>query len=384
MSNSFTFDGVSSILVEDDSARNLGAILSDRYTATKTLLVTDKGITALGLAEAAINSLNKSGFETLVFDDVAADPAESIILDAARVAISQDIGLIVGFGGGSSMDVAKLVAILAKGEQALPDMYGVGKVRSKRLPLVLVPTTAGTGSEVTPISVVTTGEHTKMGVSDRALFADLAVMDATLTTGLPRHVTAATGIDAMVHAIEAFTSRIKKNLISDTLAKRALVMLGAHIVAACENPTDIEARRSMLIGAMLAGQAFANAPVGAVHALAYPLGGRFHIPHGHSNSLVLPHVLRYNAPTASSLYAELALTVGLSGSTDGQLTDAFIKWLEGLTEATGIERRLRDMNIGEADLPMLASDAMDQSRLLVNNPVEVRQSDALKIYQEAW
>jgi len=384
MSNSFTFDGVSSILVEDGSAENIGAILSERYGNAKTLLVTDKGITSLGLADVAIESLNNAGFESLVFDDVAADPAESIILDAAKLAIEQGIGLVVGFGGGSSMDVAKLVAILAKGEQALPDMYGVGKVRSSRLPLVLVPTTAGTGSEVTPISVVTTGKHTKMGVSDRALFADLAIIDATLTNGLPRHVTAATGIDAMVHAIEAYTSRIKKNLISDTLAKQALVMLGSNIVAACENPGDIEARRSMLTGAMLAGQAFANAPVGAVHALAYPLGGRFHIPHGHSNSLVLPHVLRFNAPTAADLYAELAQAIGLNGANEAQLTDAFIQWLEDLTEATGIERRLRDMNIAQSDLEMLATDAMDQSRLLVNNPVDVTQPDALKIYQEAW
>ena len=384
MNSSFIFEGVASILVEDGGAAKLGAVLSERYAGTKTLLVTDKGITKLGLADAAIASLNQNGFPTVFFDDVAADPAEIIILDAAELAIKEDIGLVVGFGGGSSMDVAKLVAILAKGEQALPDMYGVGKVRSSRLPLVLVPTTAGTGSEVTPISVVTTGEHTKMGVSDRALFADMAMIDATLTMGLPRHVTAATGIDAMVHAIEAFTSRVKKNLISDTLAQRALVMLGSNIVAACENPSDIDARRAMLTGAMLAGQAFANAPVGAVHALAYPLGGRFHIPHGHSNSLVLPHVLRFNASVATPLYAELARAVGLTGSTDAQLTDAFIKWLEDLTKATGIERRLRGMTIGQADLPMLAADAMDQSRLLVNNPVDVSEADALKIYQEAW
>lgn len=384
MSKSFVFEGVASILVDDGGAANLGAVLSERYAKTRTMLVTDKGITTLGLADAAIASLSKNGFETTVFDKVTADPAETIILDAAKLAIDENIGLVVGFGGGSSMDVAKLVAILAKGEQALADMYGVGKVRSSRLPLVLVPTTAGTGSEVTPISVVTTGEHTKMGVSDRALFADMALIDATLTVGLPRHVTAATGIDAMVHAIEAFTSRIKKNLISDTLAKRALVMLGGNIVQACEKPDDMDARRAMLTGAMLAGQAFANAPVGAVHALAYPLGGRFHIPHGHSNSLVLPHVLRFNAPAAATMYAELAETVGLAGSTGAQLTDVFIKWLEDLTEATGIERRLRGMTITQDDLPMLAADAMDQSRLLVNNPVDVGEADALKIYQEAW
>lgn len=384
MALAFEFDSVSSIVVEDGAADRIGEILVNRFDSANVMLVTDKGITGLGLADGALKSLKRAGFKPLVFDDVAADPAETIVLAAANLAIENNIGLVVGFGGGSSMDVAKLVAILAKGEQSLGDMYGVGKVRSSRLPLVLLPTTAGTGSEVTPISVVTTGEHTKMGVSDRTLFADLAILDATLTTGLPRHGTAATGIDAMVHAIEAYTSRIKKNPISDTLAIKALAMLGGSIVKACEQPTDLEARRTMLTGAMLAGQAFANAPVGAVHALAYPLGGRFHIPHGHSNSLVLPHVLRFNASIAAPLYAELAEGVGLSGTGTSEKTDAFIKWLVDLTEATGIEMRLRDMNIAENDLPMLAADAMDQSRLLVNNPRDVSQTQAFEIYQQAW
>lgn len=384
MSDSFTFDGVASIVVDDGAVSSLGELLGERFGATKVMVVTDAGITKLGLAEPALKSLNDRGFDPVVFDDVQADPAESIVLAAADQAIREKIGLIVGFGGGSSMDVAKLVAILACGEQALADMYGVGKVRSNRLPLVLIPTTAGTGSEVTPISVVTTGEHTKMGVSDRALFADLAIIDATLTTGLPRHVTAATGIDAMVHAIEAYTSRIKKNLLSDTLAVQSLKMLGGHIVQACEQPDDLAARRAMLTGAMLAGQAFANAPVGAVHALAYPLGGRFHIPHGHSNSLVLPHVLRFNASVASPLYAELAEALALPGENVLQKTESFITWLVELTEATGIEMRLRDMNITEGDLTMLASDAMDQTRLLVNNPRDVSEQQAFEIYQQAW
>lgn len=384
MSESFTFDGVASIVVDDGAVSNLGALLTERYGATKVMVVTDAGITKLGLAEPALKSLHAHGFDPVVFDEVQADPAESIVLASADLAIRKNIGLIVGFGGGSSMDVAKLVAILAQGEQPLADMYGVGKVRSSRLPLVLIPTTAGTGSEVTPISVVTTGEHTKMGVSDRALFADLAVIDATLTTGLPRHVTAATGIDAMVHAIEAYTSRIKKNLLSDTLAIQSLKMLGGNIVRACEQPDDLAARRAMLTGAMLAGQAFANAPVGAVHALAYPLGGRFHIPHGHSNSLVLPHVLRFNASVASALYAELADALALPGRDASQKTASFIAWLVELTEATGIEMRLRDMNIAETDLPMLANDAMDQTRLLVNNPRDVSEQQAFEIYQQAW
>lgn len=384
MSDSFTFDGVSSIVVEDGAAEKLGSIMAERFGVSKAMLVTDKGITSLGLAESALASLQQSGFDPLVFDDVAADPAESIVLAAAQLAIDEDVGLVIGFGGGSSMDVAKLVSILAKQEQSLEDMYGVGNVRSSRLPLLLVPTTAGTGSEVTPISVVTTGATTKMGVSDRTLLPDMALLDATLTTGLPRHVTAATGIDAMVHAIEAYTSKIKKNPISDTLATSALKMLGSSILRACDAPEDLGARRDMLVGAMLAGQAFANAPVGAVHALAYPLGGHFHIPHGHSNSLVLPHVLRFNQPVAEPLYGALAAAVGLPADSVGERAAVFIRWLEDITEATGIERRLRDMSIKENDLPMLAEDAMLQTRLLVNNPREVNQQQALEIYQQAW
>lgn len=384
MSDSFTFDGVASIIVDDGATERLGELMEERFGRSKAMVVTDKGITSLGLADAAIGSLSRSGFDPIVFDDVAADPAESIVLAASQLAIEQGVGLVVGFGGGSSMDVAKLVAILATGEQKLADMYGVGNVRSSRLPLALIPTTAGTGSEVTPISVVTTGATTKMGVSDRTLLADIAVLDATLTKGLPRHVTAATGIDAMVHAIEAYTSKIKKNPISDTLAVSALVMLGSSIVRACDVPDDLKARRDMLVGAMLAGQAFANAPVGAVHALAYPLGGHFHIPHGHSNSLVLPHVLRFNQETAAPLYGALASAVGLPVEHGGDNTPVFIRWLENITEATGIERRLRDMNIAEADLPMLAKDAMLQERLLINNPREVSEHQALEIYQQAW
>ena len=384
MTQAFQFDSVSSILVEDESAARLGDIVRERFSATRALLVTDTGITKLGLAEGALNSLGQAGLDPVVFDDVAADPAEKIVLDAGNMAVSEGVDIVVGFGGGSSMDVAKLVAILAKKEQSLDDMYGVGNVRSGRLPLVLLPTTAGTGSEVTPISVVTTGEHTKMGVSDATLLADLAVLDATLTTGLPRHVTAATGIDAMVHAIEAYTSKIRKNPVSDTFAVRALSLLGGSLVRACEHPDDLDARRNMLIGAMLAGQAFANAPVGAVHALAYPLGGRFHIPHGHSNSLVLPHVLRFNAPVAEHLYAELADAIGLTGSDSSQKTQSFISWLVELTEATGIEMRLRDMQIAEQDIAMLARDAMDQTRLLVNNPRDVSEEQAFEIYQQAW
>jgi len=375
----FNFNSVASALVEDGVTARLGGVLSARFSAKRPLIVTDKGLMALGLINPVLASLGKVDLPYAVYDGVEADPSEAVVEAALAAAHIHRADIIVGFGGGSSMDVAKLVAVLMQSKQRLPDIYGIDQVEGGRLPLVLVPTTAGTGSEVTPISVVTTGATRKMGVVDNALYADLAILDAELTLGLPRHITAATGIDAMVHAIEAYTSRHKKNPVSDALARQALLMLGGSIVQACNNPRDMGARREMLVGAMLAGKAFANAPVGAVHGLAYPLGGHFHIPHGLSNSLVLPHVLAFNAETAPEPYEDLARLMG-----QGETAASFIDWLISIADAVGIERRLRDMGIGRSDIPMLAEDAMLQTRLLVNNPRDVSEEDALHIYEAAW
>ncbi|WCL52647.1 iron-containing alcohol dehydrogenase [Gimibacter soli] len=380
----FQFRTVGAVLCEDGAASRLGDILAARFDRAPVLVVTDPGIIKLGLAGAAIASLEAAGFAPAVFDAVTADPADHVVLAATEAATRHGAGIIVGFGGGSSMDVAKLVAVLAKGREPLSDIYGLDKIKSGRLPLVQVPTTAGTGSEVTSVAIVTTGETTKAGVGSPVLLADLALLDATLTTGLPRHVTAATGIDAMVHAIEAFTSRIKKNPVSDAFARQALKMLGGNLLKACGNEVSLDARRAMLTGAMLAGTAFANAPVAAVHALAYPVGGIFHVPHGLSNALVLPHVMRFNLPAAFEFYGELAADLGLAGDTTPARAEALIAWLEGLIEATGIERRLREVGVAENDVERLAEDAMLQTRLLVNNPREVTLSDARAIYEATW
>jgi alcohol dehydrogenase len=257
-------------------------------------------------------------------------------------------------------------------------------VTGARLPLVQVPTTAGTGSEVTNIAIVTTGETTKMGVVAPQLYADLAVLDATLTLGLPPVVTAATGIDAMVHAIEAYTSKHKKNPMSDMLARQALSLLSRNLIPACENGANLEARQAMLLGACLAGQAFSNAPVAAVHALAYPIGGIFHVAHGLSNSLVLPHVLRFNLPFAAAHYAELAgfVVPDASGSEEAR-AHALIVATQQIATVTGIETTLQQVGIAESDLDRLADDAMLQTRLLGNNPRDVTREDARAIYAAA-
>lgn len=292
---------------------------------------------------------------------------------------------MVSVGGGSSLDTAKLIAVLLNCDQPIAEMYGVNLVRGTRLPLVLAPTTAGTGSEVTPISIVTTGTNEKKGVVAPQLLPDYAILDAELTVGLPMAVTAATGIDAMVHAIEAFTSKRLKNVVSDCLARQALELLGANIRTACESPGDRDARAQMLLGSMLAGMAFANAPVAAVHALAYPLGGHFHIPHGHSNALVLPYVLEYNLPGAAAAYAELGPIIfpDLAGKAQSARAEGMIQGFLDLGPELGMQTRLSELGVSHNHLPMLAEDAMKQQRLLINNPREMTREAAQAIYAKA-
>ena len=345
----------------------------------RPLLVTDPMLMEIGLVPPVLEALSAAGLEPLVFDQVREDPPEETVLAAFQMAVDANADGVLAVGGGSSMDVAKVVAVLMRSEQSLADIYGVDQVAGGRLPLILVPTTAGTGSEVTPVAVITTGATTKAGVSSKQLLPDYAILDADLTLGLPPKVTAMTGIDAMVHAIEAYTSKHKKNPISDNLARQALTLLSQNVRTAVEDGQNREARAAMLLGAMLAGQAFANAPVAAVHALAYPLGGHYHIPHGLSNSLVLPSVVRFNMPEAESLYAELApFVAGRSGA------QALIDELESTIADTGLPATLSAAEVPESDLEMLAADAMLQQRLLVNNPREVSEEDALGIYRAAY
>ncbi|MBB3048755.1 alcohol dehydrogenase [Litorivivens lipolytica] len=353
---------------------------------THLLLVTDPGLLSTGIVDTLGKLLERSGLSVSRYSDVEADPPEQVVLAAADYARQQGVDGIIGLGGGSSMDVAKLIAVLARSSQPLNEMYGIGNVRGDRLPLIQIPTTAGTGSEVTPIAIVTTGETTKMGVVSPQLLPDIALLDPALTTGLPPAVTAATGIDAMVHAIEAYTSKIKKNPYSDMLARQALTLMAANLHTAIEQGNNLEARANMLLGACLAGQAFANAPVAAVHALAYPLGGHYHIPHGLSNSLVLPSVLEFNASAAANLYAELLPCVrpGDTVLSPTAACDQFIQAMRQLVAQAPLPQTLKQAGVPESDLALLASDAMLQQRLLVNNPREVSEADALAIYRAAF
>ena len=383
--NPFLFSTTKTLVFRPGAAADLAAV-AGALLGPRVLVVTDPGLRKLGLCDPAIASL-AAGAEVAVFDQVEADPSQATLM--AAVAAGRALGAtgVVGFGGGSSLDVAKLAALLLGSGEDLEAAWGVGNARGPRLPLVLVPTTAGTGSEVTPVSIITVGAEEKRGVSSAVILPDIAVLDAELTLGLPPAITAATGVDAMVHAIEAYASASpNNNPLSKMLAREALRLLGANIETAVAEGGNREARGAMLLGSMLAGQAFANSPVAAVHALAYPIGGIFHVPHGLSNALVLPHVLRFNAPVAGATYAEIAADafpalaeIGAQGR-----CAAFIEALEQLALRLNMPVRLRDVGIPEDALPRMAADAMKQQRLLVNNPRPVTEADALAIYRAAW
>ena len=381
----FIFSTTQSIISEIGAIERIADICST-LDISKPLIITDQGLVDIGLIQPLDAAFKKANKEYFCFDQVVADPPEHVVLSAVAYSKKIKADGIIGFGGGSSLDTAKLVALLANSDEKIEDIYGVDAIRGQRLPLILIPTTAGTGSEVTPIAIVTTGDTTKAGVVSATLLPDIALLDASLTLGLPAHVTAATGVDAMVHAIEAYTSAIKKNPYSDLLAKQALTLLSSNILEATFSGNNVEARQAMLLGACLAGQAFANAPVAAVHALAYPLGGHFHIPHGLSNALVLVQVMNFNLSHCADLYAELAPSISKTINLDGsnkQIAQALIDFIAALIKQLKLPVTLAEMGIAESDIDTLTNDAMLQTRLLVNNPKPVVLEDVKHIYHQA-
>ena len=386
--NSFQFNTTPGLRYGSGQAKDSCKEISNKL-GQSILFITDKGLMSLGLTEQTLKELKKiSSVE--IFDDVEADPSKKTLLKAIEVGKKIKATGVIGFGGGSSMDVAKLTALILGSGENLEEAWGVANAKGPRLPLVLIPTTAGTGSEVTPVSIITVGEEEKKGVSSSIILPDLAILDPDLTLGLPAGTTAATGIDAMVHAIEAYASSSKNNNpISKMLSVEALKLLGGSIEKTVFEGSNVEARGNMLIGAMLAGKAFANSPVAAVHALAYPIGGTFHVSHGLSNSLVLPYVLRFNSvdSKASKDYAELAPYVFPEIDTNRgaqSVCAEFIDKLESLSKKLGLPQKLREVDIPKNACEKMAKDAMKQTRLLVNNPREVTEKDALNIYHSAW
>ncbi|WP_311221924.1 MULTISPECIES: iron-containing alcohol dehydrogenase [unclassified Acidovorax] len=382
--NDFVFETPPRIVSRPGAALDLAAELAP-LGVRHVFVVTDPGLMRAGVVQPPVDALRASGLQVTVFAEIQAELPEANVLAAGAIARAAGVDAVIGLGGGSALDAAKLVALLAVSQQPIAEMYGVGLATGRRLALVQVPTTAGTGSEATPVAVVARPDHIKRGVVCRQMLPDVAVLDGALTTGLPPAITAMTGIDAIVHAVEAFSSRRRKNVLSDALAVQALQLLYAHLPRVVQQGDDVAARTAMLQGSLFAGMAFANASVGAVHALSSPLGGHFQVPHGLSNALIFCAVLRFNLPETQVAYATLgrALRPELQHANHEQAASGFVQAMQDLVRTLPIAQSLRDVGVQAGDLPRLAQDGMSFSHMLDNNPRVVRQEDALAILAEA-
>jgi alcohol dehydrogenase class IV len=356
----------------------------NRLKARRVLIVTDKGLVAAGVASRLEAVLTGAGIAWIRFDSVEPDPRFEIAVQAAELAKKEQADLVIGLGGGSPLDIAKVCAILATNTKPVSELFGIDMVPEAGLMTLLIPTTAGTGSEVTPIAILS-DEHEKLkkGIVSPRLFPAAAILDPDLTVGMPPGVTAATGLDALIHAVEAFTSK-NANSISDVLARQAMKLVFENIRKAYANGEDIEARANMLEGSLLAGMAFANAGVTAVHAFAYPIGAEFHIPHGVANSIMLPPVMEFNMMGNLEKFAAMAEIFGepVAGLNQRERARRMVQALRELGEDLRIPRHLREFGVGEHHIPALAQGVMKVTRLLANNPRRITLADAEAIYRE--
>lgn len=356
-----------------------------RQNGTSVLIVTDPGVAGTGIVERLEGILEDAGLAVARFDKVEADPRFEIVEDSLAALRAAKADTVIGIGGGSSLDMAKITAVMAVNEGPVGRYFGIDLVPQPGLKTILIPTTAGTGSEVTPI-VILSDHHEKLkkGVVSPYLFPSCALLDPELTLGLPPAVTAATGMDALIHALEAYTSK-NATAMSDVLAREAIGLVFHNIRTAYANGENLEARSNMLRGSLLAGMAFANAGVTAVHAFAYPIGAEFHIPHGVANTIMLVPVMRFNQTGNLPRFARLAELLGenTAGLNQRQAAARAVAALTDLAEDLRVPQHLSAFGVKEGDIPNLAAGVMKVTRLLANNPRRLAVEDAEAIYREA-
>jgi alcohol dehydrogenase class IV len=354
-----------------------------RLGRKKIMIITDPGLVRTGIVSRLEELLVGAGLTVHRFDAVEPDPRYEIASQAAARTREAGADLVVGIGGGSSLDIAKVAAILATNSEPVSSFFGVDMVPKPGLAAILVPTTAGTGSEVTPIAILSDhDEKLKKGIVSPYLFPAVAMLDAELTVGLPASVTAATGMDALIHAVEAYTSR-NATPFTDMLALEAIRQIFRNIRTAFANGSNLEARGGMLEGSLLAGMAFANAGVTAVHAFAYPIGAEFHIPHGVANSIMLTAVMEFNLLGNLSKFAHMAGLFGENtrGLSERQAAQAAVQGLRTLAGDLKIPGSLAEFGVKDEHIPALAQGVMKVTRLLANNPRELTLEDAEEIYR---
>jgi len=348
----------------------------------RVLVVTSTPI--VSLARPLVQALEKRGASVSVYGTVDSEPSIALFETVFEVARSVDPDAVVGIGGGSPLDVAKLVAALHGSGQGIRDVFGIGLVKGRKAHLVCLPTTAGTGSEVSPNAVfLDEADQLKKGVVSPFLVPDAAYVDPLLTHSMPASVTAASGVDAMVHCIEAFANRFAHPTV-DLYAARGIQLISAHVARAVKHPDDAVAREKMALGSLYGGLCLGPVNTAAVHALAYPLGGEFKITHGVSNSLLLRHVIEFNLPAAFGRYAEIARMMGIEGTgSDEKVARLGQQRMVEICEECRLPSRMSQLGVPEQAVPRMAKAAMTVTRLLKNNPREVTEEDAQRIYRAA-
>ena len=365
------------VVAGPDSVNEIAGLV-DGFGAKKALVVTDKGVWNAGLVEKPLALLAAAGIAVEIINDVPPEPEINQAEELVKRSREYDCDIIVSIGGGSSMDTAKIIAALMKSGQNVREVMEDSKTIKKGVPLMMVPTTSGTGSEATPNAIVTLPEQgLKVGIVSKNFMADCVILDPMLTVKLPPAITAATGIDALAHAIECYTSK-KANPFSDTLALKAIRLICGSIRTAYKSGEDIEARHNMILGSFYGGMCIASSGTTAVHALAYPLGGRYKIPHGVSNAMLLAHVMEFNKDAIADKLERIAAEVGVCTA------DQVIDYLHTLVKDLNIPYDLRQYGVAESDINLLVEEASKVTRLLDNNPKVLCKADMADIYKKLF
>ena len=370
------------IVFGDGCAPECAAYLAAKGVRRVLLVTSTQVLPGLGEVRAA---LAQSGIEVVLSQPVDREPTCDLFEAILVQARSEKVDGVLGVGGGSAIDTAKLVAALSDGEQAVREVFGIDLLRDRKLPLVCLPTTAGTGAEVSPNAILLDeADALKKGVVSPHLVPDAAYIDPRLTWTVPPAVTAATGLDALTHCIEAYANKFAHPIV-DTYALQGVRLISANLIRAVRDGSDAEARAALSLGSLYGGLCLGPVNTAAVHALAYPLGGRFHVPHGVSNALLLPHVLRFNFSAAAERYADIAAALGVARN-GSPLTTAEhgVEFLSQLSRDCGVPQTLSELNIPRQAIPEMAAAAMQVARLLKNNLRPLLEADAARIYEAAW
>lgn len=385
MRKTFSFTGAKKIVFGNGSLLTLAAHVKEHH-AQNPLVVIDKNLAKTGLQEKIASILVSDGIKFTVYDKVEPEPQIELADEGAQLAIKDKCDCIIGIGGGSAMDVAKAIAVIATNKGAAADYLGLGKVPKPGLPKIMIPTTAGTGSEVTFTAVfVRKNLKKKEGMNSPYLYPELALLDPELTLSLPPAPTAETGLDALCHAIESYTS-INSSPMSEMFSLEAIALISENLRTCVHDGKNIAARERMLLGSLYAGIGLANAGVTAVHSLSYPLGGKYGVGHGLANTMMLPPVMAFNLPGALEKFADVAEAMGecIEGLPAREAAYLAVDAVEALVDDCGITATVKDFGVKEEDFPALADVAMTVARPLENNPRKMTKEDMIAIYAQAF